>query len=454
MDLGDIKKPTSDIKKTVAGGITKIGILIAAAMVLFILVSIVMSFVVSLKVNKRFKLGQRLSEECGREYLEAETDKYMLNQLLESRTTTSGKFFTIIFTLLKVTMLCTLVLTLFAVIFLSGEQAAFKSYKMTAFLVTWFLLSSMGSFIGIWIAVLSKQENNIYYVTKPEDVQASKKKYKKALIALTSSIGGTMIMGSVGLWLYYSSSATMPAMDKAFYGNVATYLFAGAVMWFFMFAIMMIYVTQYMNLISVVKTDYITGLIDGANKLKSNVHDTLYQDYIPETDITGNSDWDTMKKEIKTMLQKHFAYNIRTLDKKQGEDAELVKAEKLNLWKYMLHRDGKEFENILAFVEDGKGDIEGNTEMADANKLITTIRNIRVNMRDIRANITVKNQVKKFVRSMVILGMAVFSFMLYLVFHSQYKNNAGRTIMLWTGIVLLLTVFATYVGWVNSAMRL
>lgn len=445
---------SGDIKKTIAGGFNKIGILIVVAMVLFILVSIVLSFIVSLKVSKRFKLGKRLTEECGREYLEAETDKFMLNELLESRTTTSGKIFRMIFTLLKVTILCILALVWYGVIFMSGSQVAFKTHKISAILLTIFIMSSIGTFIGIWIAILSKHENNVYYVTKPEDVQESKKKYMKALIATTSSIGGTMILSCFGLWLWYSSSATMPAIDKTFYGNVAMYLFAGAVLLLLMFAIMMIYVTQYINLISVVKTDYIAGLIEGANNLKSNVQDSLYRDYIPEADITGTSDWDTMKKEIKTMLQKHFAYNIRTMDKRQGEDAELVKASSLNLWKYMLHSDGKEFENIIIYVEDGMNDLDAEADKTSAKALIELIKKIRVNMRDIRENKTVGNTVKKFVRNMVLLGMAVFSFMLYFVFHNQYRNNAGRTVTIWTGIILILTVLATYYGWVNSALRL
>jgi hypothetical protein len=447
-----------------------LGILFGGQLLL-LAVALFMTMRTTLRVDRIFKEGRRRGEECGNEFLEAETDKYAIYEALSTKQGALGKSFLITLDLIRTGMLLSL-LTPFSVAYVMLKyKPELKSGRAATML--WFgaaLSLSIGSIIAwltIWIKTLKKGEANIFYQDNLQRAHDDFKAYRKKLLATSMGIFGAFVsVLATGAYLYLRTPPERP-LNKAWLKTCLQHIGIGAAMWAALLAIYSFAAKSYFNMVSNANAYYYGSLIDDASespKLLKDVVDKLVEYNMPTT--KGDMDnaraasslpaeasgtpLERVKNEVESKLLAEFARNIRGLERAEGDDYTLVKDRRDTLWKYVMHRGGKELDDIQRVIETNRRESK-DTYFTQTLDNINLLRNA---LRNIRQDTRVRRHVRKYVRTVCIVAAVVSAIVLFGVFHVQYQKNAGRTLLQWCGVLLVLTVLATYYGWVNSAMRL
>lgn len=447
-----------------APGIATLVILVIIGV--FLLISMIIAGVNTAKVDRTFKIGKRLGELCGNEYLELETAQHNLQSKF-GKTKPIGKTFLVTlyfarFIMLMALLLLLVVLWMFFRIDVSDGNASKMPQRALAVTIFAWFLASVIMWIMVWIKDLKKYENNVFYQEDKANADADYDKYKKNTLRFgIPIISITFLIGAAALALNMFLGPSKPE-DTKYYTALKWYRDAGvlliftSILWTFLFVIYRWYAKGFFEIAKTINGDYYGALITGDDKLKSLVND-LYTGYMKSTTKPGGV-LENVQHRVHAMLVKHFATNIRSYDKSnQGDDISVITrvADKGELWKYMMHRQGQELEEVHAYVVNKLGRVTNNNAIETwRENFLTLIRDIRNKMREIRGNTTFQTNVRKFVRRMIFLLFVVIGVLMFLVFHSQYQENPGRTVMNWCIGIILITILMTAYGWVNTAIRL
>lgn len=455
-----------------------VALIVASAIIVILLaVAILMAAVNTVRIDKAFKTGRRYGEQCGLEYLEAETDKYYLYEQF-GKASKIGKSFLGALDMMRASLIVALSLLLIPIImgFVSWNSSRLWPTRILLIVVLVWYLGAFAMWIQATVRLLKKNETNMFYQDNPDTAVEDLKNYRKNLLRFgIPIIGATAILGLVSFWLRTFAPEGSP--DKGYLAETGWILLLASVAWTMIFVVYHWYATGFFKIAKTVNGDYFKKLIDdGTSGLKTHTN-TLYKTFMPNTKqgkevprATGVLE--ETKAEVERMLLRHLATNIRGLDTSiTGDDLSVVKkvADTDMLWKYMMHREGKELEDVRMYVQDKLGHITDDADVtaylngspADTEKkiakvegILPTIRNIQNAMREIRGNTEVNAGVKRFVRQMLLLIGILVGVVLFAIFHATYQSNPGRTVMTWCIIVILLTIVMTAYGWINSAIRL
>ena len=459
-----------------------------------------MSLINAIRVDRIFKKGRRFGEECGNEYLEIETDKYAIYDAFSSRREGLSKPFLVTLTMLRVAMLVSL-FTLLAVVYTwPMKDVKLKDAWLLLVLVLSVFIVCIVLWVVAWTKHFRKNETNIFYQNKPKDAKNAYGAYRKQLLITGLTILGlcALVTVVVGIWAFRAQSrspssvgattngetgATDPYKKAEWLQTTASHLMIGTVTWTLLFVMYVVISKHYFNLVASANSDYYGALISNvgaASKpaLLKDALDKFVKVCMPVTNSVANSGTGMAELQIKLkskgagvdevvelkveqMLLLYFANNIRNYNDANGigyggDDITVVKPVLDNgeLWKYVMHRQGKEFDDVKEYLEENVGRLSEEQVKAYVTPALEHINNIRNALRNIRDDKVVADNVKKFVRGLFIFGVVISAIILYLIFHYQYQQNPGRTVMQWCAMIIVLTVFATYYGWVNSAMRL
>lgn len=172
----------------------------------------------------------------------------------------------------------------------------------------------------------------------------------------------------------------------------------------------------------------------------------------------GSPVLDDVKADIRRMLLKHLANNIRASNQdKSGDDEDLVKEARDQdiLWKYMMHKeDGKELDDVRMYVVERLGQVSGEEEYNAAMRewrdgLLKTIADVRSEMRKIRNMDSDIGKVKAYIRKSLMFVVIITVAAFFPGFHMAYKADSNRATNTAVGFVLLFTAVAAVFGWAS-----
>lgn len=424
---------------------TKLFLLLIVLAVVVIIVgsAMITTFAVVIKLHRAYKMGHRMVQECGVEYMEGETGMATLYNLLQTRNTGTAKQLHAAMTLLRFAFMLVFVLLVVGAFLLNLNQKVPKLLIMGIVAAIPLIM-----YIVTWPAQWDKFEKNIYNDPnnpKKEKAYMGTNITFHILMILTTLVSGVVIL--------------FKGVNK----DVGTLLTYGSIALMALFLIITFFSVKFVALIKTVHYAYYETLIGTTTmtgKLNQYLSD-LITTYMPEYPIASDDADYVVKNKVRDMLMKHYAQNIRDMDNvvlptdTAAKDIREKYNNEGNIWKYTIHRSGKEFDVIKSYVSTVLRRKLNPSQPNDfPNNLILLINNIRNTMRQLRTDTNVARKMKSFFRTMAIVGfITLFSF-LYILFNAQYKLKPGPTLLKWIGTVLALVVVATCYGWVNTAIRI
>ena len=430
-------------------------VLVLVPVVLLTIAALIMNAVTTSEIKKRYELGKRTSQACGREYLEAETEKYALYESLASKNTRMAQLSLTSLLLIRIAMMLMLLTA-------AGLVFSMKVKKSLSIMLTMLVLVA-AAFMWLAISLRAKaDEGRMFYATNKDDAAKKLSAYRGLLI--TPAVLIVVACLGMGIWVALGINAIseQSPSDANALVNMLMMLGGTIMAWLLLFVLSYKHGTEFSSVVAAAHVDYMGTLISGQNRLKEVVTN-LYKTYMPPDGARDASVLGRIGAEVKARLLRQFGGSIRGLDNAVGDDRVLVDERSSSiagnvLWKYALHQDGKELEDILLYVESAIPIEEGVEQdaalVAYRETLTKNIKDLRKAMRDIRGDRTVDAKVQRYSRSLSGILYAIAAIVLFLGFHKMYMVNAGRTTMIAAIILLLLVVFATYYGWINSAIKL
>jgi hypothetical protein len=407
-----------DIKSKILPIINKAGITIP---ILCILISVMYNFQIAYKIDYASKYGLRQKSECGNEYMEIESQNYQIYNTVIKNTVETKDIsndekvaFIIIFAawlFMIITLIIHLLMTIYSLhsnIILSPTahgNAKFNIEKLINIIVG--VVVFIGAILYIALSVTYTNSTLMPQIKTANigDIKVVKSKTSKMLYQI-----------------YLPSLALLiPPIIYVIYKNQYDSIFLiYAILYTILFLVSYYECINFVSINSTIESNY-SELI---TKIQQQINTIIGSDGLNVTampSIPPHSDSDKLKF---LLIQ-----NIKSFETTDGDNFILTDY-KDSYWKYLIHQNGRELNDIY----------ESSTNAA--NKAAIDI--IRNNMRALRNDTSIINELNTFTHSILGFAIVILSIVIFAIFHLLYKHN-NRPVTA-TMIVALLSLLLIITG--------
>jgi len=399
--------------------------------ILFIIVALGLNIRAASWISFANKYGTRERLECGNEYLEIITPNYQIYELIKGdpgdiyHGKEASKIMTNAFILVQVSWIVLITglfilvtADLYDIILLDKRVNTFEKIKHPAVIL---LVVSVAGYIS-YLSTYSVYINKLVDGMKNADLAASgvpKVSNMSQLYALYLPTLAVIIP-----ILYIIVYQSLPF-------NSSYYIYA--ILYVIIISIAIQFNSTSLNLISTVNTSYAPTIEDLQNKVKSILGTN-------PTQVPNRAADRTAQDQLKIDL----IQNIKSVETTDGDNF-ILNDYKEQLWKYLLHQNGNELQNLLTnYPNDPK-----------IGAITTAVNKIRIDMRNLRTDTSLQKAASAFTTSTLQFAIIIFFVIFYAIFHFIYKHLA-RPIHASVGtasIVLLLVIIGPLYGWLQAVIN-
>ena len=396
--------------------------------ILFIIVALGLNIRAASWISFANKYGTRGRSECGNEYLEIVTPNYQIYELIKGdpgdkyHGKEASKIMTNAFILVQVSWII-LITGLFILVTTDlydviptglGKIAKFKNPAVILLVV---------SVVG-YISYLSTYST---YIKKLVDGM------KNADLAQS---GMPKVSNMTRLYALYlpTLAAIIPILylivKQTADFNTSYYIYA--ILYVIIISIAIQFNSTSLNLISTVNATYWAITEDLQNKITSILGGNSTA--APNRPATNAQD----------QLKIDLIQNIKSVETTDGDNF-ILNDYKDVLWKYLLHQNGNELQDLLTnYASD-----------PNIGAITTAVNQIRIDMRNLRTDTSLQKAASSFTTSTLQFAIIIFFVIFYAIFHFIYKHLA-RPIHASVGIasiVLLLVIIGPLYGWLQAVIN-
>jgi ABC-type multidrug transport system fused ATPase/permease subunit len=376
-------------------------------------------------LHRDYKIGERLSEECGHEYLEAETGRFKVFERFKRGVKGNKPADAVLrkaslLMIIAMGVLITLMVIFLALVFWQVRREAPDDAKTVP---TVALALTLGGGLGYMIAFLTVLIHNRRKMrTYEADSAKGRRKERNRMLRMYMP---TVIILPLMIWATIMRGE-IPAP--------AWYLGAFGALYVATFVLSFFYQVQYSHIFLINHVEY--AVYTEAIQVALN---NLGSKFVGENENPVYAD-----------VVAYFGNNIRKYTKYPGEDQALFDQYASTLWSYVEHSSkGLELEDIMVKLNAHK---EANPVLVA--KLEQHIKNVRKNMHGLRALEVYRTRMKKYIRNVLWMLVFIIVIPLYIHFHRSYLEDPTTTVVKY-GLIMLFMVFAsTWYGWITSAIHL
>ena len=399
--------------------------------ILFIIVALGLNIRAASWISFANKYGTRGRSECGNEYLEYVAPNYQIYELIKGdpgdkyHGKEASKIMTNAFILVQVSWII-LITGLFILVTTDlydviptglGKIAKFKDPAVILLVV------SVAGYIS-YLSTYSLYINKLVSGMKNADLAQS---------------GVPKVSNMTRLYSLYlpTLAAIIPILYIIYYQarpfNSSYYIYA--ILYVIIISIAIQFNSTSLNVISTVNTTYWAITEDLQNKINnililSNGNPTA----APNRPATNAQD----------QLKIDLIQNIKSVETTDGDNF-ILNDYKDVLWKYLLHQNGNELQDLLTnYASD-----------PNIGAITDAVKQIRVDMRNLRTDTSLQKAASSFTTSTLQFAIIIFFVIFYAIFHFIYKHLA-RPIHASVGIasiVLLLVIIGPLYGWLQAVIN-
>jgi hypothetical protein len=392
------------------------GLLVA---VLLIVVSLAFNIYAAYNLDFLMKYGSREKSECGNEYMEIETPNYQIYNVIASPNTTYSSYMYDAFKYIQVAYITIFIAITFNILIDFGKiyrdrlSLNLTPYQMITAVII--LALTIAGIISYLVTVYTPYINPMLQNFKTADIIIKKPDIKHLLGLYLTPIAFILPLGFIGYIAYTQPENRSFIFDKTYLTFVTLYII--------IITISIKFNTSSLGVIGSIHSVYEPA----TENIKSNLNAILGTDVTTYPAMPPS----TSSDQLKVFLIK----NIKSIEKVDGDNF-ILQDYKDNLWKYLIHQNGKELEDIY--------------KSASTDTTTKAITSIRSNMRILRNDTTIVGSLTGFTNITIQFAIIVFSLLVFAIFHLMYKHyEKPVTASIFIGsLALFLLILGPIYGWI------
>jgi hypothetical protein len=393
--------------------------------VILIVLSLAYNIYAAYNLDFLMKYGSRENSECGNEYMEIETANYQIYNVIASPNTTYSSYMYNAFKFIQgayITIFIAITINIlidFGII-INNRGTLGLTISDSKKTIIWGILTlviMISSIISYLVKVYAPYITPMFQDFKTADIIIKKPDIKKQLELYLTPISFLILppLLFIGYIATYNQSKFSFKFDKEYFTFIAFYVI--------IIIISIKFNTSSLGVIGSIHNVYEPATETIKSKLNTilGANPTTYPAMPPST----SSD------QLKAFLIK----NIKSIEKVDGDNF-ILQDYNDKFWKYLIHQNGKELEDIYKSAPD-----------TDTRNAITTIRS---NMRTLRNDTTISGSLTGFTNITIQFAVIVFSLIVFAIFHLMYKHyQQPVTASIFIGsFALFLLILGPIYGWI------